>query len=346
MFKMELPDLTYRESSILNSLVKSFVKTAMPIGSKYLAKTVRQNVSPATIRKVFMCLEKKGLVTQPHTSAGRIPTDLGYRFYVNDLMKVERLSPVEKNRIDHDLKELFREDVDTILEKACDVLSEISHQLGVVLSPKFYQGVFEKLELVQLSENKLLVVITVSSGIIRTILMGIRFKIQNYKIEETENILNERLSGLTLREIRDSIKKRMNDIGYGDSNLINQFTEKADEIFIIDNDNVHFKGASNILAQPEFTNTERLAKILQLIDNQNVLVHIIKNSTKKDEGISITIGREHKQELVNNCSLISTTYKIGDITGTLAVIGPTRMRYEKITAVVDYIGKGISNLFS
>ncbi|OQX96528.1 heat-inducible transcription repressor HrcA [candidate division KSB1 bacterium 4572_119] len=339
-------ELTRRERSVFNSLVRNFVNSAMPVASNILAKEVVENVSPATIRNVLMNLEKKGLVEQPHISAGRIPTDIGYRYYVNDLMKFEELTASEKNKIDTDLRHVYNENVETILHKACDVLSEISNQLGVVLSPKFYQGIFRKLELVRLSENKLLLVISISSGIVKTIIMEVKSRIQDHKIEQTERIINEKLAGLTLREIRDSIKKRMTDVSVGDKKLINSLTDAANEIFSADNDNIHFNGTSNIVVQPEFTDKDRLAKIFTLIDHQEVLLHILKSSTKMNKEISITIGKEHQEELIRNCSLISTTYKMGDITGTLAVIGPTRMKYGKITSIVDYIAKGINRLFS
>lgn len=337
--------LTQRESFILKSLVINFVNCATPIGSRFLSKANKNRLSSATIRNVMMDLEEKGLVTQPHTSAGRIPTDLGYRYYVDDLMLMEKLTISERQQIDQDLRNVSNEDVVAILEKSCEVLSKISNQLGVVLSPRFYQGKFEKLELVKLSENKLLVIITITSGLVKTIMMEIKYSIRRNKLEETTRILNERLSGLTLRQIRDTFKTRMSDINYGDENLIFQMSKAVDKIFSLEDEHIHLRGTQNILSQPEFANQEKIAKILELIDNQKILIHIFNDSTKDDEKISITIGQENKEELINNCSLITAVYKIGDIAGTLGVLGPTRMKYEKVTSLVDYIAKEISNYF-
>ncbi len=338
-------NLTYRENSILNSVIVNFVNEASPIGSKLISKSFRNRLSPATIRNVLMNLEDKGLVIQPHISAGRIPTDLGYRYYVNDLMKIEKLKRAEIEQIDLNLKPSYNDSVDSILEKACHILSEISNQLGIILSPRFDQGIFEKLEIIRLSEHKLLIVISVYSGIVRTIMMEIKFNIHPNKVEETERILNERLSGLSLRKIRDTIKKRFNDVSYGDRKLIDQLTASANEIFTIENDSVYFKGTSNILNQPEFSDTERLKKILKLIDNKKVLVHVINSSIKEDEKISITIGKEHRDDLIRNCSLISAKFKIGDIQGTLGVIGPTRMKYERLSGIVEHMSKRINKMF-
>lgn len=337
--------LTQRESSILKSLIVNFVNNATPIGSRFLSKAFKNWLSPATIRNIMMDLEEKGLVAQPHTSAGRIPTDLGYRCYVDDLMMMERLTKPEKQQIEQDLKNVANEDVEAILEKSCEMLSKISNQLGIVLSPRFYQGKFDKLELVKISENKLLVIITIASGLVKTIVMEIKYSIPAEKLEETARILNERLSGLTLRKIRNTFKNRMSDINYGDENLISQFSESVDKIFSIDDEHVHLRGTQNIFLQPEFAHRERITSLLELIDNQKILIRVFNDTTKDDEKISITIGQENKEELISNCSLITAVYKIGDVTGILGVLGPTRMKYEKVTSLVDYIAREISNHF-
>lgn len=337
--------LTQREGFILKTLVINFVNCATPIGSGFLSKAYKNWLSPATIRNIMMDLEEKGLVAQPHTSAGRIPTDLGYRYYVNDLMMMQRLTKSEKQQIEQDLKDVANEDVEAILEKSCEVLSKISNQLGVVLSPRFYQGKFEKLELVKVSDNKLLVIITIASGLVKTIMMEIKYSIPIQKLEETARILNERLSGLTLSQIRDTFKNRMSDLNYGDESLISQFSDSVDKIFSIDDEHVHLKGTQNIFLQPEFANQDRITRILEFIDNQKILIRIFNDTTKDDEKISIAIGQENREELINNCSLITAVYKIGDVSGTLGVLGPTRMKYEKVTSLVDYIAREISNLF-
>jgi len=342
---MTEPILTQREGFILKSLVINFVNCATPIGSNFLSKANKNQLSSATIRNIMMDLEEKGLVAQPHTSAGRIPTDLGYRYYVDDLMMMEKLSKSEKQQIKQDLQNAANEDVEVILEKSSEVLSKISNQLGVVLSPRFYQGIFEKLELVKVSENKLLVVITITSGLVKTIIMEIKYTISNDKLEETARILNERLSGLSLRQIRKTFKSRMSDISHGDVSLISQFSNSVDKIFLIDDEHIHLKGAHNIFLQPEFANQDNISKILELVDNQKILIRILNDSSTNDEKISIAIGQENKDDLIMNCSLITAAYKIGNISGTIGVLGPTRMKYEKVISLVDHIANEISNLF-
>ncbi|MDZ7331845.1 MAG: heat-inducible transcriptional repressor HrcA [candidate division KSB1 bacterium] len=337
--------LTQREGFILKSLVKNFVNCAMPIGSRFLSRANKNRLSPATIRNIMMDLDEKGLVTQPHASAGRIPTDLGYRYYVNDLMMIERVTKSEKQFIDQRLEDVANEDVEAILEKSCEVLSQISNQLGVVLSPRFYQGKFEKLELVKLSENKLLVIIAISYGLVKTIMMEIKYNISQNKLEETARILNERLSGLTLKQIRETFNTRLSDVTLGDENLISQFSASADKIFMTEDGHLLVKGTQNIFSQPEFANQERMTKLLELIENQKILIRVLSDSTANEDKISIAIGQENKEELLNNCSLITAAYRIGDITGTIGILGPTRMKYEKVISLVDFIAKEISNFF-
>jgi len=343
---MGLAILTNRESSILKSLIINFVDCGIPIGSQFLSKIYHNRLSSATIRNIMADLEDKGLVTQPYTSAGRIPTDLGYRYYVNGLMIVEKLTRIEKQRIDSDLQNVSEKDVEAILKKSCEVLSKISNYLGVVLSPRFYLGILEKIELVSLSESKLMVVISITSGLVKTITLEVKSSIPANQLESTARILNERLSGLSLRQIRDTFEQRMADVSNVNDELINQLSESVEKIFSVEHENLHVKGTHNILSYPEFTNQDKISKLLELFDDQKILIRILNESTKEDDKISITIGQENTDELVCDCSLITAVYRIGDVTGTLGIIGPTRMKYEKVTGLVDYITQKVTDLFS
>jgi len=334
--------LSNRESSILQSIIHAFIGKASPVGSRYISKEF--SISPATIRNVMMDLEEKGFITQPHTSAGRIPTDKGYRYYVDGLMEIEELSYQEKQKIEKDFLSVYQ-DVDKILEKSCQTLCKISNLLGVVLSPRFFSGKFKKLELVKLSEHIIMVIISIEAGLVRTITMEVQADISKDKLEETTRILNERLQNLTLKEIRDSISKRMKDVSEGDKKLIQQFVNSADKLFILEEEHIHFGGTQNIMNQPEFEDREKFKKILELIDNQKILIRVL-NEQDSDENITIIIGKENRKTLMQNCSLITATYKIGSVSGNLGVIGPTRMYYPKMISLVDYIANGIGNLFN
>jgi heat-inducible transcriptional repressor len=336
-------NLTPRERVILHSIVENFVTNATPVGSRYLAKHCGLDLSPATIRNVMMDLEERGLITQPHTSAGRVPTDLGYRVYVDSLMEVQHLSRQDRRAILERLRRVA-EDADQILETASHVLGQISNQLGIVLSPRFYQGIFDRMEIVPIAEKRLLVVISIKSGFVKTITMEIEGQLSQESLHETVQVLNERLHGLTLKEIKQTIDKRLRNVSSGDDTLIQTFVRSADRLFqFAEKEEFHFGGTTRIVAQPEFSDQEHIQRLLSLLENKDILVHVFNQTGEDDTGrISITIGEENREELIRNCSIITTTYHMGNMTGTLGVIGPTRMNYAYMVALVQYMARVLS----
>ncbi|KPL08420.1 hypothetical protein AMJ86_00515 [bacterium SM23_57] len=338
-------ELVPRECLILESVIQNFIETANPVGSRLIAKKLKMCLSPATVRNVLMDLEDKGLLYQPHVSAGRIPTDQGYRVFVDKLMKRVKLSSPEKKRIQENLDGIVQ-NVDVILIRASQVLGEISKQLGVVLAPRFFQGVCENIKLINMSENKILVVISIKSGLVRTIIMEIATSVSDERLEGTARFLNERLCGLTLREIKESIDQRLKDVGEGDIGLIKLIINSADDLFDFDEHQVfHFGGTHHIVGQPEFANQNRAMKILELIENKrNIIVHVLNECLTNS--ISIMIGGENNIESMKDFSVISSTYRLGDITGVLGILGPTRMQYAKMIALVDYMADSMSDLLN
>ena len=335
--------LTEREKLILQSIVQTFTEKTTPVGSRYIARKHRMNISPATIRNVMADLEEKGLIWQPHTSAGRVPTDKGYRYYVDSLMTREKLTSLEKKAIRRNLANLSP-DVEDILERSSQVLGKISSLLGVVLSPRFYQGMLEKLELVSISEKRLMLVMTIKSGLVKTIIIEIKSQISHEKLEETARLLNQRLSGLTLKEIKDSIDRRMRDVSEGDATLIQLLIKSADRVFSFDErKRFHCCGTPNIMAQPEFSDHEKFRRMLELIENPQVIIQVLNEEEARGK-IAITIGEENREELMKNCSVVTAGYNFGNATGTLGVIGPTRMRYAKMVTLVDFMAETLGHL--
>ncbi|MCR4440184.1 MAG: heat-inducible transcriptional repressor HrcA [bacterium] len=338
-----MTELTPREEQVFRSVVRNFVQNARPVGSRLVAKQCGMDVSAATIRNVMADLEEKGLITHPHTSAGRVPTDRGYRYYVDTLMQVDDLTPQEREDIRRKLL-CPSADVEQILESSSRALGNISKLLGVVLAPRFYQGIFDRLDLVEIADKRILVIIRVKSGLVKTILMEIDSNLSRERLEETARVLNERLHGLTLLEIKRTIDKRMADISEGSPDLVRLIVGSAESVFDIEG-GAHFyvSGTGNILSQPEFISHEQMSKILQLLDQKHVLIQVLNEQGEK-EGVSIIIGEENREELMRSCSLITATYNLGDVTGTLGVLGPTRMQYAKVIALVDYMAQVLHEL--
>jgi heat-inducible transcriptional repressor len=184
----------------------------------------------------------------------------------------------------------------------------------------------------------------VKSGLVKTILLEINHNLSREKLDETRRALNERLSGLTLLEIKHSIDKRMHDLAAGDSSLIKLFVDSADSVFNFEeNDHFHVCGTGNIVKLPEFNDQGRMHKILELLDKKEILVQVLNDQGQK-EGVSIIIGDENREELMKKCSFITASYNLGDMTGTLGVIGPTRMEYAKVIALVEYMAHVLPEL--
>jgi len=336
--------LTTRESTILNCIVESYVKMAKPVGSCYLAKSHQLGISPATIRNVMNDLEEMGFLHQPHISAGRVPTDKGYRFYVDSLMLVKKLKRHERQIIRKNLSRVSP-DVDEVLEVASQVLGEISSQLGVVLEPSFYQGIFQKIELVGVSENRIMAVISIKSGLVKTILMEIESEVSQDQLHKTSWIINERLSGLSLKEVKSSIDKRLGDVATDDDRLIRLIVASSEKLFNFENHkDLHLGGRNNIFSIPEFSDGQFAANILELIEcKENILQRFEEELNDKT---TIRIGAENKEHLLSACSVVTATYHVGHVSGTLGILGPTRMPYARIVPLVGYVGEVLTQTLS
>lgn len=349
---MAAKEMNEREREVLELIIQNFILTANPVGSRFLAKHSDLGLSDATIRNVMADLEEEGYITHPHTSAGRIPTDKGYRLYVNDMMRVGQLTQNERNKIDQHIDQLVANRTtqsDDILRMSSKILGQISKQISIVLSPKLSTGVFEKLEMVSLSSSKIMVIISIRSGLVKTIMLEVRADISRQKLDELSQVLNERLSGLTLEEIRQTFAERVAD--YEDaSGLLRIFLDSADKVFDEQpqTERVHISGKENILAYPEFEQPEKVRGIIELVENEKVIVHLLEESMpmEMNDSVSIRIGKENLESKIKECSIVTAQYSVGDTIGTVGVIGPTRMNYAKVVRVIDYIAKRLSQTLS
>jgi len=337
-------ELNDRERTILHNIVYSYIQTAIPVGSRFISKRRDIGLSPATIRNVMSDLEFFGYLDHPHTSAGRIPTDKGYRFYVNELMEIESIPDKDQSTIHARLRGNL--DTDEVLKVASKILGTISHQLGVVTAPQMTSGIFEKLELISVSATRLLVIISIRSGLVKTIMMEIHSEVSRTKMEEVARYLNERLNGLTLSEIRETFTERVRDLQHEESGLIRLFIESVDKLFDESRkDKIHIGGTTSILTQPEFETAKNFKSIIELMDNEEMIIHVLENTDPKTGHATVTIGEESKIENLKDFSVVTTTYTVGDLTGTIGILGPKRMEYSKMIPLVDYVAKTITNLF-
>lgn len=338
-------NLNEREREILHALIDHYIRTADPVGSRILATRYPFGLSPATIRNTMQDLESRGLVEQPHMSAGRVPTDAGYRLYVDNLLRPEQLTEEEKERIRNEVV-LDQVAVDRILEQTSRVLAGVSHQLGVTIAPSFEQGVLTRIDLVPVTERKLLVIIAVKSGLAKSVLLEVDVAIDERLIGETARLLNERLAGLTLGEIKRTIRERLSAPGEGDPKLLRLFLNASDQLLSAEEaEHLHIEGTANVVNQPEFKDHNRLTTLFSLLEERKSIVEMLNTQGIK-EGIVITIGSENPRAEGQNLSVVTSTYQAGKVKGTIGVIGPTRMPYSKLVSVVDYTAKVLSEIFS
>jgi len=339
--------LSERERTILRYIIHSFILTANPVASRYISKRYELGLSPATIRNVMSDLEDGGYISHPHTSAGRVPTDKGYRYYVDSLMEIQRLTDAEKRAIQRNL-DVNSLNTDDILKEASKILGKISKQLGIVSAPHISTGTFERLELIHISTNRIMVIISVKSGLVRTIMMEVHSDISRDKLDDIAGVLNERLSGLTLQHIRDTFADRVRDVQDEETGLIRLFIDSADKLFddTKETERLHISGTREVIQQPEFIDPQNFRSVIELIENENIIIHVLEKRPSRSENVTITIGEENKEERFRNYSLITSQYKVGDVAGTVGVIGPRRMNYSKLVSLVDYMAKAISNTLS
>lgn len=340
IIKRTLMSLTDREQLILASVVQNFVLTANPVGSRTLAKKFNIDLSSATIRNTMADLEDMGLLAQQHTSSGRVPTDMGYRLYVDGLMDLQELTYDEQRMITSHLENVSKETTN-LYEQMGNLLSEITHLLSVISAPNIEYGTLDKIEIVRISSSRVMVVIVVSSGLIRTINLELDSNIKNHEIRIATTFINQRISGLKLTEIPKVIKQRLTGEEVSKNAIIRLFLDVPEMIFATETKpEVHYGYTRYILDQPEYNNPENLKGIIELLEDRSIIVHLLKT---RSEGVTVTIGNENQSDKLKEASVITSTYRIGDVHGTLGIIGPTRMNYSRLMAITDYIAKIVSS---
>ena len=340
--------LTERERQVLEAVIETYVDTAEPAGSRTISKRFGLALSAATIRNIMSDLEEKGLLYHPHTSAGRIPTDSAYRMYVDAIMGQPRISRSDAQHIRDTLSGPGNA-LDLILGRAAQVLGVLSKELGVAASPSLDDAVLERLELIQVSAEKVLLVLTLASGVVRTIFVAVSSHMAPEAVRQVAVVLNERLAGLTLRAIRATLAERLRDAG-GDrdsSELLNIFVQEAEGLF---DGSPAGAGAGGVLlgstepltGQPEFATRAGLQGLMALTERRDLLHGAL---AARQQGLTITIGSEHGDPKLAPFTLVTSTYRVGPLAGVIGVMGPTRMPYQKIAALVEHTSRLVGELY-
>lgn len=349
-------ELTARERRILEAVIQTYVQTAEPAGSRVLSRRFGLGVSPATIRNTMSDLEEKGYLSHPHTSAGRVPTDKAYRAYVDALLK----APSARGAVGMAERERLREEIagssstiETILRRAAQSLGVLTQELGVALGPRLDSSVLRRLELVQVSGERLLLVLTLDGGVMRTVFVEVRGTLADSAIAEVSRVLNERLAGHTLHELRASVAERLRDTATKPEagELLNIFVQEGEHLLDaalpLDGGGVIVGQASVLAAQPEFGGAESMRRLLTLTEEPARLADALRRKHRGDQrpGVSITIGAEHGDPQLDQFTVVTAEYHVGALAGVIGVIGPTRMPYDKVISLVQHTSRLLSELF-
>lgn len=345
---MAFPELNERERRVLEAVIQSYVETAQPAGSNAIARRFGLGVSPATIRNTMSDLEEKGLLYHPHTSAGRVPTDVAYRVYVNSLIPHSAVTMRDREQLSAQIA-AGGSAVDGIIRRAAQSLGVITQELGVALGPRLDASVLERLDLVRLSSDRLLLALTLAGGAVRTIFVEAKGEVADSAIAEVTRLLNERIGGLTLRQIRTSVGERLRDSDTTPhaAELLNVFIEEGDHLFdsaMQGSDDTVLLGKPSLLAdQPEFASADNMRKLVALTETNEHLADLLR-SRSDTPGITITIGNEHEDPKLENFTIVTAQYRSGAVTGVIGVIGPTRMPYDKVISLVTHTSRLLTDL--
>lgn len=334
-----------RPRRVLAALVREYIASGEPVSSSALAAAAGLGVSSATVRNILVQLEHEGFVQQPHTSAGRIPTDRGYRFYVDLLLESKRSA-----RTASAVEARLRRDgagslVDSVLLQVSHVVSQASGQVGFAIRPAHQTAMFDRVEFIPLSSTRVLVVIVASGGHVIQKVIDVGEQLTADELRQAANYLNSELAGLPLHRAREAVLERINHERLLYDVLMARAIRLASSTFtnLSEEQELYVDGAASLLAEAQGLNLSMLQRLLTMIDEKQRLVHLL-NEYMDGPGLTVVIGAEHPDPTLRPFSLVASTYDDGTGIGTIGVIGPTRMRYSRAIAVVDGAAQAVSRV--
>lgn len=335
--------LDERKRMVLRAIIDSYIETAEPVGSRTIARKHDLGVSPATIRNEMADLEETGYLQQPHVSAGRIPSDKGYRFYVDALMEPYKFSAAELERIEKEMSD-SKLSPESALHEAARLLALLTESVSLIVAPSTDQLVFKHLQLVPLDETGILVTLVLHPMIVKNRLIRTKQEYSPEQINELSVAINKKLRGITYRELGATI---LNEIirDYGEIGRV--LVELVLQGLVEDKgEQLYASGTVNILSQPEFRDVERAIALFKALEQKEHLLSVL-TTTSKSSGVQVVIGHENIHTAMQGCSLVTCTYYIGsDVVGTLGVLGPTRMDYARVVSAVGLVSHTLSALLT
>ncbi len=335
-------NLNDRSRQILKAIIENYIATAEPVGSRTITRQQGVNLSPASVRNVMSELEELGLLSSPHTSAGRVPTDRAYRFYVNTLLKVGSVSDDHEEQLLERLP-LQGGDASRILRETSRMLSSLSRYAGIVLAPRFTENVLRHLEFVKLGGKRLLAILVTEHGIVHNKLVEVQEEISSEELVRMSNYLNTLLQGLPMTEVRRRLIEQMQSDKITCDALLDRALRLSKQALAETEADLFIEGQATFFNQPEFSDTARMKEIFRAFEEKGQLLELLDRSLAAD-GIQIFIGSETNLA-PGGMSVITSVYRSGARKlGVIGIIGPTRMGYASVIPIVDYTARLVSRL--
>ena len=333
-----------RAQILLKMLVERYIADGQPVGSRALAKFSGLELSPASIRNVMADLEELGFIASPHTSAGRIPTPRGYRFFVDTLLKVRPLDQVEINQLEDQLQP---DNTQKLVSQASHLLSDLTRFAGVVMTPKRRSAAFRHIEFLRLSEKRILLIIVAPDGDVQNRIILTDRAYEPSELTEAANFLNQNFAGLTFDEIKARIQDELRKLREDMTRLMTQALEASTEVMNQNSEDYVLSGEHNLLhVQDLSSNMASLRRLFDMFEQKTSLLQLLDISSRA-HGVQIFIGGESGLVPLDECSVVTAPYEVdGQVVGTVGVVGPTRMAYERVIPIVDITAKLLSSALS
>ncbi|NBG87930.1 heat-inducible transcriptional repressor HrcA [Isachenkonia alkalipeptolytica] len=336
-------ELSERKLKILQAIITDYIETAEPVGSRTLSRKYDLGVSAATIRNEMSEMEEEGYLKQLHTSSGRVPSDKAYRLYVDKLMESRILAKIQREALRENLMQKFHE-VQNLLKHSAEYLSELTDYTSIAMAEKTKENRIKHLQLVPVDEERILVVLIMDTGLVKNTLLRIGQNLEPQELQKISNFLNQHLQGMEIRKVSrlviEKIQRELYEYRRAIELILLHLQEVVKEVEQID---VFFSGTTNIFNFPEFNDIVKARSFLAMLEEKELIKNLL--SLPDQEGLRVSIGKENLYDIAQECSLVTTTYKIDNRTiGHLSVIGPTRMDYSKVVSIMYQLNKQLNDL--
>jgi len=331
-------EMTERQQHLLKVLVERFIGDGQPVGSRTLVKESGLDLSSATIRNVMADLEDLGLITSPHTSAGRVPTNLGYRIFVDSLLTVEKLSTSVIQKICTNIES--EADIRSILDKTSSMLSEVTHLAGLVMIPRVKTQSLRHVEFLPLSENRVLAILVINNKDVQNRVILTQRTYTASELEQAANYLNQAFAGKSLSAVRSDLRREMSDAKEQLNQLMATVIEMTEDLESgAQQQDYVIAGQTHLMEEGQLTDLDKLRQLFEAFNHKQDILHLLDQALE-GQGIQLFIGEESGYEALDDCSIVTSTYNTdGEVFGVLGIIGPTRMSYEKVIPIVDMTAK-------